>query len=76
MKRELMGENFARINVYFSEMETVIRKEVPSFTATQLLSDIGGTLGLWAGVSIITCVEILGLIAKYCSKICGRTGKL
>lgn len=36
--------------------------QVPEYTVYQLLSDIGGQLGLWIGMSIITLTEILNLV--------------
>ncbi len=36
--------------------------QVPEYTFYQLLSDIGGQLGLWIGMSIITLTEILNLL--------------
>ncbi len=56
-------KDFARINVYISDSSVLKTLESEDYTVVQLLSDIGGQLGLWIGVSVITVVEILELIA-------------
>ena len=57
-------DNFARLNIYFSSSEVLVRKQVPSYEGSNLLSDVGGTLGLWAGLSFITVFEVLFLLIK------------
>ena len=39
-------------------------KQVPSYGLVDLWSDIGGILGLWAGISIITVLEILSFVGR------------
>ena len=36
--------------------------EIPEYSINQLLSDIGGQLGLWIGMSVITVLEIADLL--------------
>ena len=62
--RERSMRDFARINVYISDSSVLKTVESEDYTVVLLLSDIGGQLGLWIGVSIITIVEILELIAN------------
>ena len=38
--------------------------ETPDYTIIQLLSDIGGQLGLWTGMSVVTVVELLNLVLE------------
>lgn len=42
-----------------------------SFQSSSLFSDIGGTLGLYIGFSIITAIEFLVLIYEFC-RMCGK----
>ncbi len=62
-------KNFLRINIYISDTSVVRIDEMAGYTTTQLVSDIGGQLGLWIGVSVITLVEVLELITKICRYI-------
>ena len=39
-----------------------VTKEILDYTIYQLLSDIGGQLGLWIGMSVITLLEVIDLI--------------
>ena len=52
-----MWYNFTHVNIYFSEAQIVEIVEVRSISLTTLLANIGGTVGLWAGLSVITVVE-------------------
>ncbi|XP_077870223.1 acid-sensing ion channel 2-like, partial [Saccoglossus kowalevskii] len=45
--------------VYFEELNYESIEEIPAITEENLLSDIGGTLGLYCGFSFITIVEFL-----------------
>src|SRR6218665_185579 len=52
-------KDFAKINVYVSDSNVLQTIEEPASTITQLISDIGGQLGIWIGVSVITISEII-----------------
>ncbi|XP_072031428.1 degenerin mec-10-like [Amphiura filiformis] len=52
-------ENVARILVYYQELNYEFIGQKPSYGVIALLSDIGGQLGLWIGVSILTLCEML-----------------
>ena len=51
-------EDFARLNVYIADSNVIITQEMEDYSSTQLVSDIGGQLGLWVGISIITLAEV------------------
>ena len=59
--RERTMRDFVRINVYIADSNVVKTTESPDYTSTQLVSDIGGQLGLWVGISIITLAEVFEL---------------
>ena len=42
----------------------VVKQQVPMYSRTDLLSQIGGCLGLWLGMSVITVVELFNLALK------------
>lgn len=51
-------KDFARLNVYIADSNVIITQEMEDYSSTQLVSDIGGQLGLWVGISIITLAEV------------------
>ena len=53
--------DFARLNVYIADSNVVKTQESADYTRNQVVSDIGGQLGLWVGISIITFAEVLEL---------------
>ena len=40
-------------------------EEQEDYTTTQLLADVGGQLGLWVGVSVITLAELVELMLDF-----------
>ena len=62
-------ENFARINVYIADNNIIKIVESPDYPVSQFLSDIGGQLGLWTGVSVITLVEVMELFVAIAEKL-------
>ena len=69
---DLVRINYARLNVYFKEMDMLIRKEEPSYGFSAMWSDIGGTIGLWAGLSVITLVECMAFVVRLIVTCCKR----
>ena len=65
-------KHFARVNIYFTDTEVESHEQVPSVGMADLWSSIGGVLGLWAGISIITVVEIINLIYNVLAVIISR----
>ena len=55
-------KNFARLNVYIADSNVVVTREAPDFEFSQLVSDIGGQLGVWVGMSVVTLSEVIELI--------------
>lgn len=56
--------DFARINVYVADPEVVVTRESPEYDVAQLISDIGGQLGAWIGLSLITLAEVVELVGQ------------
>ena len=59
--REKTMQDFARLNVYVADSNVIKTVESPDYTPNQCVSDIGGQLGIWVGISIITLTEVLQL---------------
>ena len=49
--------------VHVADSNVIKTTESPDYDIIRLVSDIGGQLGLWIGVSVITLVEVLQLVA-------------
>lgn len=63
-------DNFARVNIYFSRTSVLEHVQEASYSFAALMSNIGGTIGLWAGLSIITILEVVFLIIRLCILCC------
>ena len=65
--------DFARINLFVVDSKVMKTEEIALYTVTQLLSDIGGQLGMWIGVSVITLSEVAELfIVIFSACFCRR----
>ena len=60
----MIRKNFARVNVYFSELAINEFTQTKTYELHNLWSDIGGTFGLWIGVSFITWCEFIQLVIR------------
>ncbi len=56
--------NFLRINIHFKDITVTKTIQVPSYTLVDLWSNIGGILGLWIGMSIISGTERLVVFSR------------
>ena len=54
-----MKQQMSRLNVHIADSNIIKTTEQPDYEAIRLVSDIGGLLGLWIGVSVITLFEVL-----------------
>jgi len=52
-----------RVVVHIADSNVIKTTESPDYDLIRLVSDIGGQLGLWIGVSVITLVEVVQLVA-------------
>ena len=73
--REQTMKDFARLNVYVADSNIILTEETPEYTPTQLVSDIGGQLGLWVGISVITLTEVIELLGDIFRVICSAKMK-
>ncbi|XP_072171565.1 acid-sensing ion channel 2-like [Diadema setosum] len=68
--------NMCYLNIYFREMSIHRVSEYQAYTFTSLLCDIGGSLGLWLGGSILTIVELCDLFGHATCVYAKMSGKL
>ncbi|XP_060084231.1 uncharacterized protein LOC132563490 [Ylistrum balloti] len=69
MKRQLsdprlLSLNFLKLVVYYEDLNYEHIKETPEIEDAQFLSDVGGALGLWIGLSLLSVFEVLQLIVE------------
>ncbi|PIC51414.1 hypothetical protein B9Z55_001937 [Caenorhabditis nigoni] len=59
-----MKANFQMINIFYRDMSYTEYNQVQDASITQLLSDIGGNMGMFLGMSVITITEICLYFSK------------
>ena len=55
-------QNLIRLNIYLEDLSMVEFLQMPAYEHTDLFADIGGTLGLWMGISVLTVMEFIELL--------------
>ncbi|XP_069134555.1 degenerin-like protein asic-2 [Argopecten irradians] len=67
--------DYMRVRVFFSSLTKEIIDEELSYTSENFVSDIGGQLGLWAGLSVLSVAEVLELIVLWITYCCKRKSR-
>lgn len=60
----LIRQNLIRLNIYLEDLSIVEFMQMPAYEIADLFADIGGTLGLWMGISVLTIMELIELIVS------------
>ncbi|XP_074650199.1 epithelial sodium channel subunit beta-like [Tubulanus polymorphus] len=55
-------KNTVRLDVYYQEINFQKIQQLPSYDGNRLMADIGGTIGLWLGLSLLAVFELIELI--------------
>jgi hypothetical protein len=55
----MVHKHISRLNVHIADSNIIKTTEAPDYEAIRLVSDIGGQLGLWIGISVMTLFEVL-----------------
>ncbi|XP_067679109.1 amiloride-sensitive sodium channel subunit alpha-like [Haliotis asinina] len=61
---DLRTASFLKLKVYFNSLNFESIKEEPFYNTERFLSDIGGTMGLWTGASILSLAEFLEILLE------------
>ena len=54
-----LSDNLIYLDIYFDDMKVTKVEQNIADNISSLISDLGGQLGLWLGISILTVVEII-----------------
>ena len=65
IKSRWVWDSFYRLNVYFRASTVEQHVQIASFSLADLWSGIGGILGLWLGVSIMTIIEVISFVVNF-----------
>ncbi|XP_064651600.1 degenerin-like protein del-10 [Lineus longissimus] len=58
--------NFISMDIFFRELYYQEISQQPAYTVISLLSDIGGSMGLYIGASLLSIFEIFDMLIFYC----------
>ena len=57
------------VEIGFENLQVKKTIETVADQASSLVSDLGGQLGLWLGISMVSILEILLCLGYYCNQI-------
>uniref|UniRef100_A0AC34RLH2 Amiloride-sensitive sodium channel n=1 Tax=Panagrolaimus sp. JU765 TaxID=591449 RepID=A0AC34RLH2_9BILA len=72
---EFDGDNAAMVEIYYEQMSYEILSERESYLWVNMLSDIGGQIGLCLGASVLTLIEIGTFVFKLMTVKCRKQMK-
>ncbi|XP_059164362.1 acid-sensing ion channel 1C-like [Physella acuta] len=59
-----LTQDFVKLNIFYQDLNYELLTENPDYELSQLMSDIGGTIGLWIGLSVLGIFEVVHLITR------------
>ncbi len=75
--RDFLKQNLLSVNIYFEYLNFETEVTEDAYSVPALLSDIGGQLGLFVGVSIISMIEfVIWIIDELKERCCGINEKI
>ncbi|KAL5007157.1 hypothetical protein ScPMuIL_015963 [Solemya velum] len=54
--------NFAKVIIYYNDLNLQYIEEEPLYGTTRFLSDVGGTMGLYIGASVLSLCEVIDVV--------------
>ncbi|CAD5216048.1 unnamed protein product [Bursaphelenchus okinawaensis] len=61
---EYYAENGAMVEVFYEALNYEVLSETEAYGLVKMMADFGGQLGLWSGVSVMTCCEFFFLVME------------
>ena len=69
---EEIRRNVIALNVFYPSLHYTVTKQVEAFTFDELISNLGGQLGLFLGASLMTMVELVEALGMITCSRCNR----
>ena len=69
-ERYVKDEMDITVKVTYHDLGYTEVRQHPSYPFSSLVGEVGGTLGLCLGASLLTMAELLAFLMSECSKIC------
>ncbi|XP_072027739.1 uncharacterized protein [Amphiura filiformis] len=63
-------DNLVNLQVFYEQLNYATTSESPEYNEYSMISDIGGTAGLYIGFSIITFLEFGIILYQLCKRVC------
>ncbi|XP_071177414.1 epithelial sodium channel subunit beta-like [Mytilus edulis] len=70
-----LKESVVYLKVYLASLTDELTEEELAYTEENFVSDIGGQLGLWVGMSVLSIMEVVELIILLCIRRGSRDSK-
>ncbi|PAA93234.1 hypothetical protein BOX15_Mlig004814g2, partial [Macrostomum lignano] len=64
-KADFISQNMVKLIVFFADPETRTEISTKGYEITDLLSDMGGQVGLWLGLSVLTLFELIEMLLDF-----------
>ena len=64
----LIKDNFARVTINYNLREIIVFKEVPQFSFTSFIGQLGGIPNLYSGISFIIIIELADFLISFCCR--------
>ncbi|KAK7508282.1 hypothetical protein BaRGS_00000521, partial [Batillaria attramentaria] len=65
-----LSQNFVKLNIFYEDLNYENITEKPDYEDAQFISDVGGTLGLWIGLSVLSIFEVFQLVLELLRHFC------
>ncbi|KAK7099869.1 acid-sensing ion channel 1-like [Littorina saxatilis] len=59
-----LTNEFVKLNIFYEDLNYENITESPDYEDVQFISDLGGTMGLWIGLSILSVAEVFQLFVE------------
>ena len=61
---DMYKERFAGLNIYYTNLQHIRITQAPKITLIDLISNLGGTIGIFLGFSIFSLIEVMEIFVQ------------